>query len=483
MAPLFPLVVVVLLLLSSSCFSSDEQADELSYMVVPTSSLKHISDGAVCFGHKVIPSANHTWSPLNRPHGPCSPINGTPAVMVEDMLLSDQRRASYIRAELSNGADGERGIDDHSGGGVATDVDYSLLTTADLGSLQQGSRTSLNSDLAAAGNSNSGGVSQTVVIDTSSDIPWVQCLPCPSPQCHLQKDVLYDPSRSSTYAPISCGSPACAQLGASYGNGCSRSQQCQYTVSYGDGRATTGTYVTDRLTLGPNIVVPNLRFGCSHAVRGFFSDQTAGTLALGGGSQSLLAQTARTFGNAFSYCVPSPSTSGFLSMGGPIAASSLFARTPLIRNPRNPTFYIVRLQAITVAGQRLNVPPAVFSAGSVMDSSMIITRLPPTAYRALRSAFRNAMRMYPLTAPRTDLDTCYDFLRFPTVRVPKISLVFDGGAVVQLDRTAVMLDGCLAFAANPSDSAVGFIGNVQQQTYEVLYDVGGRSVGFSSGAC
>jgi hypothetical protein len=91
--------------------------------------------------------------------------------------------------------------------------------------------------------------------------------------------------------------------------------------------------------------------------------------------------------------------------------------------------------------------------------------------------------MYPMTAPRPDLDTCYDFLRFPTVRVPQISLVFDGGAVVQLDRASVMLDGCLAFAANPSDSAVGFIGNVQQQTYEVLYDVGGRSVGFRGGAC
>jgi hypothetical protein len=328
-------------------------------------------------------------------------------------------------------------------------------------------------------------VTQTVVIDTSSDVPWVQCAPCPSPQCHLQKDKLYDPARSSTSAPIPCGSPACARLGGSYGNGCSSSGQCQYTVNYGGGTATTGTYVTDTLTLSPTAVVSNFSFGCSHAVRGFFSDQTAGTLALGGGSQSLLAQTARQFGNAFSYCVPHPNAKGFLFMGGPSVASSLFGRTPLIKNPRAPTFYLVRLQAITVAGQLLNVTPAVFSAGTVMDSNAIITRLPPTAYRALRSAFRNAMRMYPLTAPRPSLDTCYDFLRFPTVRVPKVSLVFagGGGAVMQLDVDSVMLDGCLAFTATPSDSAVGFIGNVQQQTYEVLYDVGGGSVGFRSGAC
>ncbi|CAM0878675.1 unnamed protein product [Alopecurus aequalis] len=482
MASILPLI---LLLLSSSCLGSDEQVDELGYMVVPASSLKDIEDGAACSGHKGMPSSSSTWIPLNRPHGPCSPSDASsPAVMVDDMLLWDQDRANYIRGRLSDGGGRELEINTHGANSTGTySPNYSLLSKGKLGTPKGRGNASLNIDLAAAGGSNSGGVSQTLVIDTSSDIPWVQCLPCPSPQCHLQKDQFYDPTRSSTYAPISCGSTTCAQLGTSYSNGCSISQQCQYTVSYGDGTATTGTYVTDRLTLGPNIVVPNLRFGCSHAVRGFFSDQTAGTLALGGGSQSLLAQTARTFGNAFSYCVPSPSASGFLSMGGPTVATSFFGHTPLIQNPRNPTFYLVRLQAITVAGSRLNVPPVVFSAGSVMDSSMIITRLPPTAYRALRSAFRRAMIMYPLTAPRPDLDTCYDFLRFPTVRVPRISLVFDGGAVVQLDRTSVMLDGCLAFGANPSDSAVGFIGNVQQQTYEVLYDVGGRSVGFRRGAC
>jgi hypothetical protein len=49
MAPVFPLI---LLLLSSSCLGSDEHANELGYMVVPASSLKHIADGAVCSGHK-----------------------------------------------------------------------------------------------------------------------------------------------------------------------------------------------------------------------------------------------------------------------------------------------------------------------------------------------------------------------------------------------------------------------------------------------
>ena len=451
-------------------------------MAVETSFLKHIAEGAVCSGHKVTPSGNRTWAPLNRPHGPCSSSSrpeGAPATaMVDDMLLWDQLRTSYIRRQIRGEVDAP--IIDNRDANVAN-RDYSLNTDAGVG--PNGAKPNFqqqDSDSAPIGNS---AVSQTVAIDTSSDIPWVQCLPCPTPQCHPQKDPFYDPTKSSTYAPIRCGSPACAQLGSRYGNGCTTSQQCQYIVNYGDGRATTGTYITDTLTLSSTFVVKNFRFGCSHAVRGSFSDQTAGVLALGGGTQSLLAQTARTFGNAFSYCIPQPSSTGFLSMGGPVAATSRFARTPLIKNIRAPTFYVVRLQAITVAGQRLNVPPAVFSAGSVMDSSTIITQLPPTAYRALRASFRSAMRAYPLTAPRRNLDTCYDFIRFPKVTVPRVSLVFDRGAILQLDATSVMIDGCLAFAANPSDGSVGFIGNVQQQTYEVLYDVGGGSLGFRRGAC
>lgn len=130
------------------------------------------------------------------------------------------------------------------------------------------------------------------------------------------------------------------------------------------------------------------------------------------------------------------------------------------------------------------MPPVVFAGGAVMDSSVIITQLPPTAYRALRLAFRSAMAAYPRVAGgRAGLDTCYDFVRFTSVTVPAVSLVFDGGAVVRLDAMGVMVEGCLAFVPTPGDFALGFIGNVQQQTHEVLYDVGGGSVGFRRGAC
>jgi len=117
-------------------------------------------------------------------------------------------------------------------------------------------------------------VTQTVVMDTGSDLSWVQRRPCPAATCHPQKDRLFDPARSATYSAFGCRSAACrALLGRDlYGNGCSRRGRCQYAVRYGDGSNTTGTYGADKLTLTPAHAVDGFRFGCSHAAP-LFSDR------------------------------------------------------------------------------------------------------------------------------------------------------------------------------------------------------------------
>ncbi|XP_044438550.1 aspartyl protease family protein At5g10770-like [Triticum aestivum] len=223
--------------------------------------------------------------------------------------------------------------------------------------------------------------------------------------------------------------------------------QCQYIVKYGDGSSTTGTYSTDTLALGSN-AVSNFQFGCSKSESGLLlNDQTAGLIGLGG------------------------ATLGFT------------VKTPMLRSKQLPTFYFVQLEAIRVGGKQLNIPTSVFSAGSIMDSGTIITRLPRTAYSALSSAFKAGMKQYPPAQPRARgiLDTCFDFSGQSTVNIPSVTLVFSGGAVIDLAFNGIILDNCLAFAANRDDSSLGTIGNVQQQTFEVLYDVGGGVVGFKAG--
>jgi hypothetical protein len=206
-------------------------------------------------------------------------------------------------------------------------------------------------------------------------------------------------------------------------------------------------------------------------------------MGLGGGTQSLVSQTAATYGKAFSYCLPpTSSSSGFLTLGAPSSTSG-FATTGMLRSVQVPTFYGALLQDISVGGKQLGVAPSVFSAGSVMDSGTIITRLPPTAYAALSTAFKEGMKQYPTAPPRSILDTCFDFDGQDNVTIPSVALVFDGGAVVDLDADGIIFGSCLAFTGTDDDGTTGIIGNVQQRTLEVMYDVGQSVVGFRSGAC
>ncbi|KAL6856163.1 hypothetical protein ACP4OV_018965 [Aristida adscensionis] len=459
----------LLLLLATSCETS--RAGRNGAMATSSSLLQK----DVCSGPKVTPSIiNGTWLPLYHRRSPCSPSSSSrTTTSMASMLPSDKLRAESIQRQLSSSKNGS----------AAGDVTVPTTLGSSLGTLQYVVAVRLGTP----------GVAQTVHIDTGSDLSWVQCRPCSvrRRRCHPQKDAFFDPARSSTYSAVACRSAACAELARSgYANGCSKARSlCKYVVNYSDGSNTTGTYSSDELALTSSAAVAGFRFGCSHADEGGAGDeQSAGLLGLGGGAQSLVSQLGE---RAFSYCLPATaSATGFLTLGAApprrAAAASRYAVTPMYRAAQAPTFYLVRLQAIAVAGRRLRVPPSAFAAGVVLDSGTIVTRLPPAAYRALRAAFRKEMAAYPRARPRSILDTCYDLggaAATGDIRVPRVALVFDGGAAVELHPSGVMEQGCLAFAPTGGDGATGIIGNVQQRTLEVLYDVGGGAVGFRRGVC
>jgi hypothetical protein len=67
------------------------------------------------------------------------------------------------------------------------------------------------------------------------------------------------------------------------------------------------------------------------------------------------------------------------------------------------------------------------------------------------------MGAYRLAPPKGSLDTCYDFTGVMVVRVPRVALVFDRNAAVELDPSGILLDDCLAFAPNGDDRAPGII--------------------------
>ncbi|KAM0922495.1 hypothetical protein ACQ4PT_006020 [Festuca glaucescens] len=433
--------------------------DEQSYKVFATTSLH---PDAVCSVSKVIPvSSRRATVALNHRHGPCSPVPSSgEKPTLADLLSRDESRANYLRRQFSGS----------SRAGALHQADLVVPTT--LGSFAGTLEYVITVGIGSPA------VTQTLIIDTGSDISWVRCRSSAG-------STLFDPTQSTTYTAFSCSAPACLELGEA-GDGFSKStSECQYVVHYGDRSSTVGTYGADTLALAGSdseAVIADFRFGCSHEEEGFH-DQTDGLMGLGGDAQSLVSQTAATYGNAFSYCLPpTPIFSGFLTLGAP-SNTSAFATTPMIRSEKEPTFYAVLLQAIIVAGKELSVTPSVFSGGSLVDSGTVVTRLPPTAYAALSAAFRANMSQYPLAEAKSLMDTCFDFSGRAYVMIPSVALVFDGGAVVYLDANGIMLENCLAFAATDEDGSTGIIGNVQQRTFEVMYHVGENLIGFRPNAC
>ncbi|OVA07398.1 Peptidase A1 [Macleaya cordata] len=327
--------------------------------------------------------------------------------------------------------------------------------------------------------------SQYMVIDSGSDIVWVQCQPCS--QCYHQSDPVFDPANSASFAGVACTSTVCDRLENA---GC-HAGRCRYEVSYGDGSYTKGTLALETLTFG-RTVVRNVAIGCGHRNRGMFIG-AAGLLGLGGGSMSFVGQLGGQTGGAFGYCLVSRGTGSYGSMifgrrNMPVGAVWI----PLIRNPRAPSFYYVGLSGLGVGGTRVPVSEEVFQlsesgyGGVIMDTGTAVTRLPSAAYEALRDSFIAGTTNLPRTSPVSIFDTCYDLFDFAMVRVPTVSFYFSSGPVLTLPARNFLIPvdemGTFCFAFAPT-SGPGIIGNIQQEGIQISFDGANGFVGFGPNTC
>ncbi|KAL6635035.1 hypothetical protein ACP70R_027706 [Stipagrostis hirtigluma subsp. patula] len=464
------LLLLPLLLCAGFGFLSGSHgaAEGPGYVTVSAASF---TPGTTCIATELVaPRRNGTPSlavlRLTHRHGPCAPArtSSLESPSIADTLRADQRRAEYILRRVS----GRAAQQQLSGSKAAAAATMPANWGYDIGTLNYVVTVSVGTP----------GVPQTMEVDTGSDLSWVQCTPCAAPSCYAQKDPLFDPTQSTSYAAVPCGGADCARLGI-YAYDCSGAQ-CGYVVSYGDGSNTTGVYSSDVLSLTATDAVPGFLFGCGHAQSGTFKG-IDGLLGLGRQDLSLVEQTLGVYGGVFSYCLPTkPSTTGYLTLGG---APAGFATTQLLSSPSAPTYYVVMLTGISVGGKQLSVPASAFAGGTVVDTGTVVTRLPPTAYAALRSAFRSGMAPYgyPAAPPTGILDTCYNLTGYGAVTMPSVALAFSGGATVTLSGDGILLSGCLAFAATGGDGDMAILGNVQQRSMEVRID--DTSVGFKPNSC
>ncbi|XP_031279045.1 protein ASPARTIC PROTEASE IN GUARD CELL 1-like [Pistacia vera] len=322
-----------------------------------------------------------------------------------------------------------------------------------------------------------------MVLDTGSDINWIQCEPCS--ECYQQSDPIYNPKLSSSYRSLGCNSAQCGLLDVSQCSG----STCQYQVSYGDGSYTVGDFVTETVSFGKSGTVPNVAIGCGHTNEGLFTG-AAGLLGLGGGMLSLTKQVKAT---SFSYCLVDrdSASSGSLEFNSPFPAGSVSA--PLFRSKKIDTFYYVGLTGFTVGGQMVQIPPSLIeldqagNGGVIVDCGTSITRLPTQAYNALRDSFRQKTGTLKSTSGVALFDTCYDLSGLSSVKVPTVSFLLSGGKSLNLPAKNFLIPvdsaGTFCFAFAPTPVSMSIIGNVQQQGIRVNYDLANNRVGFTPNNC
>jgi hypothetical protein len=328
-----------------------------------------------------------------------------------------------------------------------------------------------------------------VAIDPSNDAAWVPCGGCTG--C-APSAPSFAPTLSSTYRPVRCGSPECAQVPSPSCPG-GAGASCAFNLTYAAStfQALLGQ---DSLALENSVAAASYTFGCLHVVTGS-SVPPQGLVGFGRGPLSFLSQTKDVYGSVFSYCLPSYKSSNFSGTLrlGPIGQPKRIKTTPLLSNPHRPSLYYVNMIGIRVGGKPVPVPASalafdpVSGRGTIIDAGTMFTRLSAPVYAAVRDAFRRRVRA-PVAAPLGGFDTCYNV----TVAVPAVSFTFAGPVTVTLPEENVGIRSssggvaCLAMAAGPADgvdAALNVVASMQQQNHRVLFDVANGRIGFARELC
>ncbi|KAJ4793842.1 Eukaryotic aspartyl protease family protein [Rhynchospora pubera] len=447
------------------------QVLSLLFFLLPlnVSSVRDISTTKTCSqefsDEKYQFNSSGVYLTLYHPRSLCSPAP-LPDLPFSTILVHDNSRVTFFEARLSKNSS------THPGSLSQELATIPLNPGTSVGTANYVTRIGLGTP----------STSYVMVVDTGSSLCWLQCLPC-SVSCHKQAGPIFDPEASSTYRRSSCTTSECSALESATLNpsACSRSNSCIYEASYGDGSFSVGYLSLDTLSFGQSLF-PNFIFGCGQDNEGIFG-RTAGIIGLARNRLSLLYQLAPSLGRTFSYCLPSTSSSGYLSIGSIKAGQ--YSYTPMVSNSLDASLYFLRLSSISVNGQPISVSSTSYvSLPTIIDSGTVITRLPSAVYSALSKAVVAAMAGAPRAPAYSILDTCFKGSS-STLKVAAVSVTFQGGATIKLSANNVLIDvtsstTCLAFA--PANS-VAILGNTQQQSFSVLYDVGNSRIGFAASGC
>ncbi|XP_050374532.1 aspartic proteinase CDR1-like [Argentina anserina] len=335
-------------------------------------------------------------------------------------------------------------------------------------------------------------VPQLVTIDTGSDLLWIQCLPCT--QCFKQSSPIFDPSKSSTYKILPCGSPDCVLEKPA--DKCNFLNQCRFNQKYFDNSSAEGLIATEKLTFQTSdeglSVISDAVIGCGHINVAAYEGQISGVLGLGASQISLTTK----LGSKFSYCIGSirdpnyPHNQLILGEGTKTEGSA----TPL---EMIDELYYLTLEGISLGQSRLQIDPKVFSrtgftGGTIIDSGTTVSYLVKAAYDVLSAEVQKLLdgKLERVQDPDSPTALCYkgtidqDLVGFPVA-----TFHLAGGVDLVMDKASFFEvvsenEVCMAvqMAVGEGDS-LNVIGILAQQNYNVAYDIAAKKVYLQSIDC
>ncbi|BBN16940.1 aspartyl protease family protein [Marchantia polymorpha subsp. ruderalis] len=347
----------------------------------------------------------------------------------------------------------------------------------------------------------------SVIIDTGSDLTWVQCDPCNL--CYHQQGPFFSPNGSSSYQGLHCNSNSCVSAGG-FGEdaegGCNADKPgvCKYFYYYGDSSNTTGDYALETVTFnvsgGAPLQIEQILFGCGHSNIGLFQG-SGGLLGLGQGAISFVSQIGDLFKNRFSYCLVDRDNP--LKVKSPLVfgEDTVYAKledqmqwTPFLKNTPTDTFYYINITGVSVGGESLPIPDSVWAidaqgyGGSIIDSGTTLTYFKQEAYDLISKKFQELIT-YPSVSSVPVLEICYNVSGVENPDFPAFSVRFEGDAVMELPFQNYFIRAdpedevyCLALlSVGPKN--INIVGNFQQQNFHVVYDRGNSRLGFAPVDC
>ncbi|XP_059667845.1 aspartic proteinase PCS1 [Cornus florida] len=350
----------------------------------------------------------------------------------------------------------------------------------------------------------------TMVLDTGSELSWLRC------NSTRFYQPAFDPTKSSSYSPITCSSPTCTTRTQDFSipASCDTNNLCHAVLSYADASSSEGNLASDLFSIGGGSEISTTVFGCMDSGYSSNSDEDSKTTGLMGMNRGSLSFVSQMGFPKFSYCISGSDFSGLLLFGdanftwvGPLNYTPLIQiSTPLPYFDR--VAYTVQLERIKVSDKELPLPKSIFEpdhtgAGQTMvDSGTQFTFLLGPVYSALKKEFLNQTSriLRVLEEPnfvfQGAMDLCY---RVPTSRptlpqLPTVSLVFRGAEMmVSGKRLLYRVPGeirgsdsvyCFTFGNSDLMAMEAYvIGHHHQQNVWMEFDLEKSRIGFAQVQC